>query len=203
MPWWIPAAIQGGASLAKFFTRRKTPGFGDTAYGKELQRQSREGMLNPAARSRIVGRAASTAGNVAQTQKSDIRGYLTARGMGNSIAGTRALAEPDMARMRTVSDTAADVEAQNEISKSQARMTYAQARYQHGEQARTERNAATGELLGGLAQAGITAYAANRGQTMQTDQNSILAEAQKLMDAGDEDGALNLLLMYQANYGKK
>lgn len=201
MPWWLPAAIQGGSTILSYAARKKTPKFEHTSYGRELGRMSREGKYSPAARANIAGQAGAKAGQVAQEQKADIRGYLEARGMGNSIAGAKALSSPDTARMRTVSETAGLVEEENELSKSNARLEYARARGQYDEARRAEENQAASQLIGGFGGALSSAYSSYSGEQQNSEINSQLEEVKSLGSAGNIDEAKRLLLMLMARYG--
>jgi len=156
--WAIPVGMQAGSSLLKYATRKRTPSFGGSAYGKYLKQTSREGIYSPEIRSRMLGQVSSQAGNVAQQERSGIRGYLEARGMGGSIAGARTLAEPGQQRMRTVSGASERLGIENELSKQRAREAYAQGSYQTGLQHSVEKSQARSELIGGLTGAGMAGY---------------------------------------------
>ncbi len=149
--WAIPAAIQAGTALAKYATRKKTPSFEGTKYGKYLRRIGEEGRFSPGERSTMLGQVSSRAGNVAQQERAGIRGYLENRGMGRSIAGTRALNEPGLERMRTVSGATERIELENERSKEAALEEYERARYGSQMQMAGEERQAKSELWGGLA----------------------------------------------------
>lgn len=188
----------------KYATRRKAGSFDSTSYGRELARTAKEGKYSPGAMSTIVGQAGARAGQVAQESKADIRGYLQARGMGNSIAGAKMLSSPDAVRMRTVSDTAGKLTADNELSKTQARMDYARARMGYDEGRRAEDNAATGDLVGGLAGAAGNAYKGYIGDQREGEFNTEFKTAQDLMKTGkpeDLNQAEMILSKWMMRYG--
>ena len=175
-----------------------------TSYGKELARISKEGKYSPEAQSSIVGQVGARAGQVAQEQKADMRGYLEARGMGNSIAGAKALSAPDTARMRTVGQTAGNLASENEISKTRAKLDYARARMGYGEQVRSEENTARSELIGGLAGAAGSAYSGYVGDQNNQNFDTDFQEAQRLMGSGnpeDLNQAEMILSKWMMRYG--
>jgi hypothetical protein len=98
--------------------------FGSTGRGKYLKETMKTGQYSPEMRSAIVGRTSAAAGQAAQENTARIRGYLQARGMGNSLAGTRALAEPGLEQQRIVGNAARDIEIENEASKARAKEDY-------------------------------------------------------------------------------
>ena len=201
MAWWMVPAIGGGNSLLGYVTRKKRPGFGKTPLGQELSRVGKEGMYSPEMRGQIMGQVGSQTGNVAEQTKATLRGYLASRGMDNSVAGVRTLASPDLNRQRIMGDTGANLNIQNEQSKANAKMQYAQARTNWGEQGRQEENAARGQLLGGLGNAGMSAVNGYQGYTQGLEYNKGIAQVQALMDSGKTDDAENLLMMLMARYG--
>lgn len=202
--WWAPAAISAGSSLLGWATRRKTPKFDKTAYGKELGKVAREGKFGAGGVSRIVGQVGAKAGNVAQEQTSNIRGYLAARGMGGSIAGARTLASPETDRMRTVGEATERLEGENELSKVQGRKDYASTRYEHDMMRRDESNQARSALVGGLAQAGMSAMRGYAGKRYAEERDTGLKEIERLYQSDDPASiqkALRMLDMWEARYG--
>ena len=205
--WWAPAAMQAGSALLKYATAKKPPRFETTAHGLELAKQKTQGIYSPAAESRIMGQAGAKAGAVAQNQKADIMGYLTARGMGNSIAGTRALAEPGLKTQEILADKAASLTAENEASKVKAADEYAQGVNWYAEARRQAGNQATEGLIGGLAGAAgsaVSGYEEDKflnGEGMN-DFDSLLSDIQT-GKASKEEAQLRMakLIMRYPNYG--
>lgn len=148
--WLIPAAIQGVSAVAGYMSRRKQPGFNQTAQGRYLSKVSKQGVYTPKAQSEILGKTSAQAGNVAQTDITARRGYLEARGMGNSIAGARTLAEPRLNQAEIVSNAANELSIKNEQSKIDAQNEYALARMRYGKQGRAEENQAREKLISGI-----------------------------------------------------
>jgi hypothetical protein len=138
-------------------SRRKTSGFNQTAQGKYLNMVSKKGIYTPEAQSEILGKTSATAGNVAESDIATRRGYLEARGMGNSIAGARTLAEPRLNQAATVADKASDITIANEQSKSAAAEEYARARMNYGNEKQNANNEAVSGLVSGLTGAAGTA----------------------------------------------
>jgi len=201
--WWLPAAAQAGSAVLKWGMGRlnKPPTFGKTARGQYLKKTMAEGQYNPAMRSAIVGKTGAAAGQVAQQGTARIRGYLQARGMGNSIAGARALAEPGLEQQRIVSGAARDIEIENEASKARAKEDYGYESTGYSAARREQMTRNNQELIGGLASAGVGYAGARYANQVQTGKMADLKRVQELMDAGDRDGAENLLKILLLKYG--
>ena len=201
MAWWIVPAVQAAASVLGYATKKKAPKFDNTGYGRELKRIKTQGMYSPQARQKMVGQVSSATGNAAQGQTEQIRGNLIASGMNNSIAGQRLLSAPGQERMRLVSGANERISIANETSKAQAGREYGMAKTQYAEGARQEENQARANLIGGLANAGASAYGAKYKDSMDKQYNTGMDQVQKLMDAGKDDEAENLLITLMARYG--
>ena len=160
--WAIPAGISAAQAFAQNYFARKnrTPRFQDTAYGQYLQKMSKVGRYSPGTERKMIGRVSGTAGNIAQGEKTELRGYLESRGMGGSMAGTRTLKEPGMEHMRTVSDYTKQLDIGEESTKSEAAGAFARGRTETGDIRRREKMQMTGDLIGGLAETGMSAYGA-------------------------------------------
>ncbi len=135
--------------------------FGDTAHGKELKRVGEEGTFSQKAKNLIQGGQARASASVAQTAKSSYAGRLASQGLEGSVAGQRGMNEFDIARQRQAGETAGKIELENELSKADAKMTYAKA-MTADENERVERERQAGQALvdglGATAKAGVNAY---------------------------------------------
>jgi len=157
-PFLIPAAAQTTTSLLQYFMRKKPPRYEETARGKYLKGRSRYGKYTPQARRSILGGVSRRTGGVAQQEKASIRGLLTSRGMGDSIAGIRLLSEPEIKRMAILGGAEERLGIESELSKGRAREAFATEKTGYGEQRRMEESQARGGLLQGLVGAGTRAY---------------------------------------------
>lgn len=191
--WWIVPAVQAAASAIGYATRKKAPKFDNTGYGRELKRIKTQGMYSPQARQQMIGQVSSATGNAAQGETEQIRGNLIANGMNNSISGQRLLSAPGRERMRLVSGANERINIANETSKTQAAREYGMEKTQYSEGARQEENQAQSNLIGGLANAGASAYGAYRqeGQEMQFDEG--IQMVTKLRNEGKPEEAKALL----------
>jgi hypothetical protein len=175
--------------------------FGSTARGKYLKKTMKTGQYSPEMRSAIVGRTGAAAGQAAQENTARIRGYLQARGMGNSLAGTRALAEPGLEQQRITGNAARDIEIENEASKARAKDDYGRESLSYGEARRQQMMGNNQELIGGLVGASGSYAGARYANQMREQRNSALNEVKALMDAGEDEKALNMLMMIKAKFG--
>ena len=157
-PYMIPAAAQTTTSLLQYFLRKKPPKYEETARGKHLMGRSRHGKYSPRARRSILGGVSRRTGGVAQQEKASIRGLLTSRGMGDSIAGIRLLSEPEIKRMAILGGAEERLGIESELSKESAREAFATEKTGYGERRRAGEQQARMSLLGGLTQAGMQAY---------------------------------------------
>ena len=155
--WWLPAILQGAGAVANYLSQKKPPKFEGTPYGQYLASRSKTGALNPTARSAIIGQASGAAGNVAQEQKSDIMGYLSARNNQGSISGARLLAQPDMQRQRIVGEVSSDVMLKNELSKDEAKAEYGKLSNNYATERLNFKNQQNAGLISGLTGAGMAA----------------------------------------------
>lgn len=156
--FFIPAAAQTTTSLLQYFLRKKPPRYEETARGKYMMGQSRYGRYSPQARRSILGDVSRATGGVAQQEKASIRGLLTSRGLGDSIAGIRLLSEPEIKRMAILGDVEERLGRESELSKGRAREAFATERTGYGEQRRAGEQQARTSLLSGLTQAGMQGY---------------------------------------------
>jgi hypothetical protein len=155
------ALVPAGLNLAKSLFSRGRKTRRPTELMGYYDRVSREGIYSPAARSAIMGTAGAEMGNVAQQETADIRGRLSANGMGNSIAGTRALSEPGMMRMRSLGDISRRLTAENETSKMDASRSLAELQGNYAQARSDDRTSRWNQVVGGItdaAQAGFDAY---------------------------------------------
>ena len=192
----IPAGIQTTSSLLKYGTRKKTPSFANTSYGRYLRKLREEGKYSPEVRSRMLGQVSSQAGNVAQQERARTRGLLEYSNMGESIAGIRELNAPGLERMRTVAGAGERLGIENELSKQQAGLQYAQLDTASQMQRKQEAQQAIGDLIGGFEGAGmmgITEYLGN------LEYEELLNIYKKLMGGGDYTGGLQMQQPYTSN----
>lgn len=152
--WAVPAGISLAKSLFSRGRKTRRP----TELMSYYDRQAREGIYSPTARSVIMGTAGAEMGNVAQQEVADIRGRLSASGMGNSIAGTRALSEPGMMRMRSLGDISRRLTAENEMSKMEGARSLAELQGNYAQARSDDRTNRWNQVIGGVADAGMSAY---------------------------------------------
>lgn len=182
-------AIKGVGALAKYWARPKRPTFGKTTLGQYLHKLSQTGKYSPVAMRNIMSGMGRTGGNIAQSTRTGVRGWLTSHGMGDSIAGARALATPGLQHGRTMSDAAERLETENELSKQMAEEALAREGTAWGEARRTEKAGSMQDFFGGLegaATGGLGAYAGMQGTMMPDfsgmDEKGVLDWAYKQPD---------------------
>jgi len=154
--WWLPAAIAGAGAVGKYIYDKKSrmPDFSSTAYARYMQRKQQEGIYPGTVKEKMLAQIGAEAGNIEQQQKAEIRGRFVGMGAGQSVAQTRALAEPSKERMRGLVSSRRQIEIQNEMSKQQAGQELASAQTDWEARQRGEKQAQTGALVGGLISAG-------------------------------------------------
>ena len=159
---YLPAAIQGVGSIINAISGRtnRTPKFENTAFGKYLKQVSEQGAYSPDIQQQILNQLSSKVSSIAQTRRARTRGYLTSRGMGDSVAGAALLDEPGQDVQRTLGNEAQDLLVKNALSKIGAGQQYAQGINQTDAIRRGENKAITSGLIGGLAGAAGSAYSA-------------------------------------------
>lgn len=166
--WWLPSAIQSATAVGQYVIGRKKripyPLFEDTELGKLLKKRQTEGMYPESVKRKIIGEVGRETGNVAQQEKTQIRGLLERTGMGRSIAGIGLMARPERERMRRVGEIARQVAIENELSKSTAGEEFARGKTEMDinrmlseYQTKAENRMALGQMVGGLAGAGLGA----------------------------------------------
>jgi hypothetical protein len=152
--WAVPAGISLAKSLFSRGRKTRRP----TELMSYYDRQAREGIYSPTARSVIMGTAGAKMGNFAQQEVADIRGRLSASGMGNSIAGTRALSEPGMMRMRSLGDISRRLTAENEMSKMEGARSLAELQGNYAQARSDDRTNRWNQVVGGIADAASAGY---------------------------------------------
>jgi hypothetical protein len=178
-PLTISALIKGGGALAKYGAKRYAASkrnYDQTAYGKELARIKKEGALSQEFQNNVIGQQNRTLSSQAGSIQAQTQGNLINQGLEGSIAGTRALAQPNIERMRELGYTSRDLSAQNAQSKIDAGLQYAQGKTQYNEDTRGMKD----EALGGLASdaAGIaTDYAVGKVAQGINDKASALEQS--------------------------
>ncbi len=157
-PLTIMALIQGGGALAKYGAKRYAASkrnYDQTAYGKELARIKKEGALSQEFQNNVIGQQNRTLSSQAGSIQARTQGRLVNQGLEGSIAGTRALAQPNIERMRELGYTSRDLSAQNAQTKIDAGLQYAQGKTQYNEDTRGMKD----EALGGLASDAVSVAA--------------------------------------------
>ena len=92
-PLVIAGIAKGVFAGAKFLFGR-TPKFQDTERGKRLSNIAEHGVIDATAKSSILGNLGAVTGNIAQGEKSEIRGSLVKDRMLKSISAKRLLSAP-------------------------------------------------------------------------------------------------------------
>jgi len=152
--WWLyPAATKLAGAGIKYATRRKIKPFSQTPYGRHLKGVQSQGLLSASTRDRILGRVGAEAGNVAQAETTNIKGYLETLGMRRSIASRRLLSKPKLKQMEIVGKKRSELEIANERSKAAAAEKYALLESQTEEAISREKGAAKTALLSGIVDA--------------------------------------------------
>ena len=159
------AIAQGVKTLGSYaynkYKNNQRKKFGDSSYGKELQRIGSEGRFSPTARNEIVGSANRASAGVAQSGKASYAGRIAAQGLEGSVAAQRGMNEYDIQRQRDIADTSSKVTLANEESKVDARLSYAEQKLADDRARQEAEQANTNQLisgLGDLAKQGISAY---------------------------------------------
>lgn len=152
------ALVPAGISLAKSLFSRGRKTRKPTELMSYYDRMSREGIYSPTARAAIMGTAGSEMGNVEQQHTADIRGRLSSAGMGNSIAGVRALSEPGMMRMRSLGDISNRLTAENEMSKNEGTRSLAELQGNYAQARSDDRTNRWNQVVSGIAGAAETGF---------------------------------------------
>lgn len=173
------ALAQGIGTGLNFLTNyfNRPPKFAETAYGKRLKQLSETGIYSPTAKSNILGQVGAQTGNVAEQSKVGYKGRLIASGMGGSIAGQRGMTDIDVQRMNQMGTTAKGIETENELSKAQYGLQYAQAATEYG-QGRQDynRNMLTGLVQGGVQAVGTYAQGLQAEKEFKLKKEQVLGE---------------------------
>lgn len=91
-----------------------------TELGNVLTKQAKEGSISPIERRSILGATTAQTGNIAQNVTAATRGRLARTGMEGSIAGVRALAEPELRSISEVANKSVDLDIENARTKQAA-----------------------------------------------------------------------------------
>ncbi len=207
MPFWwaIPAAVELGKTLLS--KKQSTPNPLSGEYGQYLNRVKKEGKYSPVMQSGIMGKIGAEAGNVAQGQVASIRGNLESRGMGNSVAGVRALASPGLKQQEILADKAADLTTANEESKAAADEKLAGLMGNWRNQRAAEDTANQNRIVSGLGNAlsaGVSGYQDEQLFGQAQDFNKGVTELEMLIKSGqwDSDRARELRTQLFGGAGK-
>ncbi len=147
------AAVAGGLQLARgvagYLTRPKVPRARETARGRQLIKQRREGIYSPTAKRAILNTAGRASADVEQKTRADIRGGLVRGGQLGSISSQRILAQPGLQRSRTLADQGERLGIENELSKVRAEGDFANLQDTLDAQRRGSRMEGVSSLLEG------------------------------------------------------
>lgn len=144
------ALTKGWGALARYGASRYAASrrnYGASAIGKELARIKEQGALSGKYMDNILARKNRSLSSVAVSTQARTKGRLIKSGMDNSISGTRALAQPNIERMRELGYASQDLAARNEQSKVDASLTYAKGKTAYDAQTDEMKS----QALGGLA----------------------------------------------------
>ena len=199
MVWPLIAAqagMQVGKGLAGWLMRPKIPRAEQTARGRELMRRSRYGAYSPVAQRNILSAAGRAGGAAGQTARADIRGGLVRRGMGDSIAGERLLAEPGLQQARYMAEAGEGLETENELAKTEARSDFAALQDQTDSARRESRRQGLQSLIGGglgAVEAGVDTFMQEKTLGEFEDFNRKYAQIDLLIQAGKYDEVERLI----------
>lgn len=177
-PLTIAALIKGGGALAKYGAKRYAASkrnYDQTAYGKELARIKKEGALSQEFQNNIIGQQNRTLSSQAGTIQAQTQGNLINQGLEGSIAGTRALAQPNIERMRELGYTSRDLSAQNAQSKVDTGLQYAQGKTAYNQDTKDQRLEANIGLASDAVDIG-TSYVAGKYAKDQADEAKVLEQ---------------------------
>lgn len=194
---WQIAAAQGiGAGLSYLSARKnRTPGFQKTAYGKLLKERAKTGVYSPGRQRNIISRTGRAAGDAAYQNQQDIRGYLTSRGMENSISGAALMNQPNQDRLKAMAESSEKISMLNEQSKIDAESMFAQGINETDAIKRGEKQQAQQALISNMTGA-ASGYMQNRAQQQQqTAQQNALAIPENIFSM-NEDEVLSWAAMY-------
>jgi len=137
----LSAAGTGYSLLKNIFNKQES--FADTEYGRKLKKLSERGIdISP-----IISNIGKETGNIAQQEKTALKGRLISQNMGGSIAGQRAISEIDTKRMAMLAKTLENLKAKNEQLKAQYALQYAQQGSQYDLTQQQSEQDALAELL--------------------------------------------------------
>ncbi len=145
------ALISGGGALAKYGMARYNASrrrYSGTALGKEYARIKREGAITDEMQSNIIGKQNRVLSSQAGGVRARTQGRLINQGLEGSIAGTRALAQPNIERMRELGYTTRDLAAQNAQTKVDASLRYAEGETAYNAETDAMKRGANQELVG-------------------------------------------------------
>ena len=159
------AVAQGVKTLGTYaynrYKNNQRKKFGDSSLGKELKRIGEEGKYSQQAQNLITGDVARKSAGVAQTGKAGYAGRLAAQGLEGSVAGQRGMSEFDIQQQRDVAGASRKVQMENEASKVQAKLTFAEQKLRDEREREALQRQNVEQLIGGLGEAAgglINAY---------------------------------------------
>jgi hypothetical protein len=157
----IPAALSLGSSLLGGLSNRSANRDARRAqrrYQSYLGQRYREGDLPESMQQTVLARTGAATGAAANRATSAVKGSLIRSGMEGSIAGARALADPETERVRMLGDTARDLAAENEMSRAKYADEMERSRLGFDTQMAGQRANDRMNLIGGIAGAGLQAF---------------------------------------------
>lgn len=117
---------------------------------KAFERFLKSKGISDAEARQMISDQAGIAGDKAELAKQNVVSNLQAQGLGNSIIGTQAGLEADLAKNQSIADTARSISNQNKAEEMRRREMLMNMRMQQGFAKRQGRADFFGRLLGGL-----------------------------------------------------
>ena len=155
----LSSLIKGGGALAKYGIQRynisKRGNFADTSRGRLLRKREKEGLLTDAQESNIIGKQNRTLSAQSTSIQAKTQSSLINQGLEGSIAGTRALAAPNLERLRELGYTSRDIAVSEAAAQSQATTDFAAGDADFRAETRDLKARALEGLVGGVVDAGV------------------------------------------------
>ncbi len=166
-PYTMMMIAQGIGNVTQGGSRLLQPKFQNTRYGKLLRQTGKRGNLSQGQETGILNKVGTTAGNQASVAKNAYSGQLINQGMGNSVAGIRGMREAGNDVRRTVTDTAKGIYQDEEVAKSNAKLSYAS----NIDRDKSERINAWGQVGGAVAKSVGSYYGDKYNQQQDRDKS--------------------------------
>ena len=184
----IPPLVSGIKAFGSFLSKRKNKPdlFEHTFAGRLLKRQAKEGAITAKQRSRLLSREGMRAGNLASKSRARVRGRLSAGGLNQSIAGSRAIEEAGFRAESQLSSFGERLDIANERSKGEAELALRQGKDQSRVAKRQWRASLFSDALTGIAD---TAEASGTAFSNFTQTNPLLERLDDALADGDFETA--------------